>query len=71
MTDVIMPKMNGHDLAQKLQAIHPKTKCLFMSGYTADIIAEKGILNEGIHFLQKPFTITEIARKVRNALYNE
>ena len=68
MTDVIMPKMNGRELAAELQALNPDLKCLFMSGYTADIIAEQGVLDEGVHFLQKPFTFTSLASKVRSAL---
>jgi PAS domain S-box-containing protein len=68
MTDVIMPEMNGRDLAAQLQGIRPNLKALFMSGYTADVIARHGVLNEGVHFIQKPFTVKVLAEKVREAL---
>ncbi|MBF0303879.1 MAG: response regulator, partial [Desulfamplus sp.] len=68
ITDVIMPEMSGRDLAQNILSIIPHIKCLFMSGYTADIIAKDGILDEGMHFIQKPFSRKELALKVRNAL---
>ncbi len=68
LTDVIMPEMNGRELAQKLLSLYPGLKCLFMSGYTADIIAHHGVLDEGVHFLQKPFSLDALAAKVREAL---
>jgi two-component system, cell cycle sensor histidine kinase and response regulator CckA len=68
MTDVVMPEMNGRDLAERLQGHYPKVKRLFMSGYTADVIAHRGVLPEGEHFIQKPFSLEELARKVREAL---
>lgn len=68
MTDVIMPEMNGHDLADKVIAVHPKVKVLFMSGYTADIIAHHGVLEETVHFIQKPFNLADMAAKVRLVL---
>jgi two-component system, cell cycle sensor histidine kinase and response regulator CckA len=68
ITDVIMPEMNGHDLANMLKSIHPGLRCLFMSGYSADIISEQGVLNESVHFLQKPFTFNTLAPKVEAAL---
>ncbi len=68
MTDVIMPEMNGRDLAKRLLALYPDLKRLFMSGYTADVIAHHGILEEGVHFIQKPFSIADLAAKVRAAL---
>ncbi|ROQ93613.1 PAS domain S-box protein [Desulfosoma caldarium] len=68
MTDVIMPEMNGRELAQQLLTICPKIKCLYMSGYTADIIAQRGVLTTGIQFIQKPFSARELAVKVRAAL---
>ncbi|MBF0413724.1 MAG: response regulator, partial [Desulfamplus sp.] len=68
ITDVVMPEMSGRDLAQNILSIIPHIKCLFMSGYTADIIAKDGILDEGMHFIQKPFSRKELALKVRNAL---
>lgn len=68
LTDVIMPEMNGKDLAELLLAVQPDLKCLFMSGYTASIIAGQGILDEGMHFIQKPFSARDLAVKVSEAL---
>lgn len=68
MSDVIMPEMNGRDLAKDLLSIYPDLKLLFMSGYTADVIAHHGVLEEGVHFIQKPFSINDLAAKVREVL---
>jgi PAS domain S-box-containing protein len=68
MTDVVMPEMNGKDLANNLLSLYPKLKCLFMSGYTADVIAHHGVLNEGVDFIQKPFSVRALAVKVREVL---
>jgi len=68
MTDVVMPEMNGRELARNLLALYPDLKRLFMSGYTADVIAHHGVLDEGVHFIQKPFSMTDLAAKVRAAL---
>ena len=68
MTDVVMPEMNGRDLANKLLSLYPDLKCLFMSGYTADVIVHQGVLDEGVHFIQKPFSVKNLADKVRAAL---
>ncbi len=68
ITDVILPEANGRDLARQILSTNPKIKCLFMSGYTADIIAQQGIINEGLDFLQKPFSINELSAKVRQLL---
>lgn len=68
MTDVVMPEMNGRDLNRSLSARHPGLKCLFMSGYTPDAIAHHGVLDEGVHFIQKPFTMATLSAKVRQAL---
>ncbi len=68
MTDVVMPGMNGRDLARQLQSVQPSLKSLFMSGYTADVIAHHGVLDGGVHFVQKPFSREELAAKVREAL---
>jgi CheY-like chemotaxis protein len=65
MTDVIMPGMNGRDLASKLLSGHPHMKHLFMSGYTAHAIAHHGVLDEGVNFIQKPFSLPELANKLR------
>ncbi|NMB75484.1 MAG: PAS domain S-box protein [Myxococcales bacterium] len=71
ITDVVMPEMNGRDLAKNLMSIYPAIRRLFMSGYTANVIAHHGVLDEGVHFLQKPFTQNELAAKVQEALENE
>jgi DNA-binding response OmpR family regulator len=68
MTDVILPCMNGKDLAEQLKALKPSMKCLFTSGYTADVIAHRGMLAAGVQFLPKPFSMNEMAAKVRAAL---
>lgn len=68
MTDVIMPDMSGRDVYERLVEQLPGLKCLYMSGYTADVIAHHGVLEEGIHFVQKPFSIDALAEKIREAL---
>ncbi|MDX9720467.1 MAG: response regulator [Myxococcota bacterium] len=68
LTDVIMPEMNGRELATRLQARYPGLRKLFMSGYTQEIIGHQGILEEGVHFLNKPFSPEELEAKVREAL---
>ncbi|MBI5483315.1 MAG: PAS domain S-box protein [Deltaproteobacteria bacterium] len=68
MTDVIMPDMNGRDLVKELHSLNPQLKCLFMSGYTANIIALQGVLDEGVNFIQKPFSLLDLAKKVREVL---
>ena len=68
LTDVIMPEMNGRALSEQIRAVKPGLKCLFMSGYTADIISNKGVLEEGIHFIQKPFSMKDLATSIRAAL---
>ncbi|MEW6322714.1 MAG: PAS domain S-box protein [Acidobacteriota bacterium] len=68
LTDVIMPGMNGRELATLLSARYPNLKCLFMSGYTANVIAHRGVLDPGVHFLQKPYTPKDLAAKLREAL---
>ena len=68
MTDVVMPEMNGRTLAQKLVAADPKLKLLFMSGYTADVIAHNGVLEDGVNFIQKPFSRQDLSVKLREVL---
>ncbi|MDD2272122.1 MAG: DUF3365 domain-containing protein [Desulfuromonadaceae bacterium] len=68
MTDVIMPGMNGRDLAKTILLQHPNIKCLFMSGYTADVIAHHGVLEKGVYFIQKPFSLPDLAIKVKEVL---
>jgi CheY-like chemotaxis protein len=71
ITDVIMPEMNGRDLANLLVGGIPGLKCLFTSGYTADIIAHHGVLDENINFIQKPFSFMELAVKVCEVMGQE
>ncbi len=68
LTDVIMPEMNGHALWKNLLTVYPRLKCLFMSGYTADVIAHHGVLEPGTNFIQKPFSVDELTARVRQAL---
>lgn len=71
MTDVVMPEMNGRDLAKNLLSLYPNLKRLFMSGYTANVIAHRGMLDKGVNFIQKPFSIKELTVKVREAIDGE
>jgi CheY-like chemotaxis protein len=68
LTDVVMPGMSGHELAKRLTARHRNLRVLYMSGYTHNVIAEDGTLEEGLSFLQKPFTPQVLAQKVRETL---
>jgi DNA-binding response OmpR family regulator len=70
ITDVIMPGMNGKELADYLQPLQPQLRSLFMSGYTADVIAAHGVLDQGVNFIQKPFTFSDLAAKIRQVLDN-
>ena len=68
MTDVVLPGLNGLELAARITELKPGLKCLFMSGYTANVIAHHGVLDEGVCFIQKPFSLQELASKVKEAL---
>ena len=68
IVDVIMPEMNGRDLARQLVGLYPQMACLFISGYSGDVIAHHGLLEDGIHFIQKPFAMQDLASKVRQVL---
>ncbi len=68
ITDVVMPEMNGRELARQLLSLYPDLKRLFMSGYTADVIARQGVLDDGVNFLQKPFSRNQLGLKVREVL---
>jgi PAS domain S-box-containing protein len=68
MTDVVMPEMNGRELAKRIIALYPDIECLFTSGYTADVIAHHGVLDRGTFFIQKPFSRNSLAAKVRELL---
>jgi FixJ family two-component response regulator len=60
--------MNGKELNERLSVLKPGFKCIFMSGYTANVIACHGVLDEGVHFLQKPFSVKAMAEKVQEVL---
>ena len=68
LTDVVMPGMNGKELFIRVSKKHPGLKVLFMSGYPEDIIAHRGVLEKGINFIQKPFSVQTLAAKVREVL---
>jgi PAS domain S-box-containing protein len=68
ITDVVMPGMNGSDLARELRGGRPDLRVLYMSGYTANVIAHHGVLEEGVEFLEKPFSKDELIRKVAEVL---
>jgi signal transduction histidine kinase len=68
ITDVIMPELNGRDLANRLQGLFPGLKVLFMSGYTSNVIMHRGVLDKDVFLLQKPFSKNELAGKIRQVL---
>jgi PAS domain S-box-containing protein len=68
MTDVVMPGMNGRELAEYLVLLHPATKVLFTSGYTDDAIVHHGVLDEGVAFIGKPYSLSDLAKKIRVVL---
>jgi PAS domain S-box-containing protein len=71
ISDVVMPKKNGREICEEIRRLKPDIKFIFISGYTADIILQKGIVEEGVEFVTKPFSKNEILRKVRNVLDRE
>jgi len=68
VTDVVMPEMNGKELMARIEALRPHIKVLFMSGYTGNVIVHRGILEQDVHFLQKPFSVNSLAGKARMVL---
>jgi len=70
VTDVVMPDMNGREVANQIAQLRPDARVLFMSGYTTDVIAHQGVLEPGVEYLQKPFTPDSLARKIREVLGN-
>jgi CheY-like chemotaxis protein len=68
ITDVIMPLMSGREVYESLRGSRPGLRCLYTSGYTAEVITHRGVLEAGVHFLEKPFTREALALKVREAL---
>ncbi len=71
LADVVMSGMTGAELRDRARALLPRLKTLFMSGYTSQIIAKHGVLNKGIHFIQKPFSIEELGQKIAETLRSE
>jgi two-component system, cell cycle sensor histidine kinase and response regulator CckA len=67
LTDVVMPELSGKELCDRVRAVHPGLPVLYMSGYTADVIGPHGILDDGVHFIQKPFAMDDLARALRTA----
>lgn len=68
LTDVVMPGMNGREVADAVTALNPQIRCLFMSGYTADVLAPHGVLDDEVHLIDKPFTLRTISEKIREVL---
>jgi len=68
ITDVIMPEMNGRELARQVHLLRPEIKVLFMSGYTSNVIVHRGVLDKGVRFIQKPFSTADLAVEVNEAL---
>ena len=68
MLDVVMPRKNGKEVYQYVRKVRPDVKALFTSGYTADVIHEKGVLDEGLNFISKPVAPSELLRKIRDVL---
>ncbi len=68
MTDVVMPEMNGRELADRILSIRPGIRTLFVSGYTADVLNEQGVSHEGFNFMEKPFSLKRLAATLREIL---
>ena len=71
ISDVVMPKMNGREFADRLLQVRPNTKLLFISGYADDVVLQAGISTSGVPFLQKPFSLRQLGSKVHEMLSAE
>jgi two-component system, cell cycle sensor histidine kinase and response regulator CckA len=68
LTDVVMPVMKGPEVFRRIRLYHPEAKVLYVSGYTDNIIVHKGVLDEGVQFLQKPFSLQFLSNKIKESL---
>jgi CheY-like chemotaxis protein len=68
LTDVVMPGMSGKELWERFRVMRPGTRVVYMSGYTADVISLQGVLDSGVHFIQKPFSTAELGRKLQSVM---
>ena len=68
LTDLVMPGLNGRELHEEVKSLFPKVKVLYMSGYTEEIVTHRGVLEEGIPFIQKPFSVHSLTTRVREVL---
>jgi two-component SAPR family response regulator len=68
LADVVMPGLDGRELAERVKFFHPQMKVLYMSGYTENAITHHGVLEKGMNYIQKPFAVDALARKVREVL---
>jgi CheY-like chemotaxis protein len=69
--DLVMPGMNGRETYEAIKKLRPDIRAIFMSGYTADIIAQKGIMEEGINFISKPLNPSTLLKKIREVLMKD
>ena len=68
LTDVVMPGMSGKDLWERFRLVRPNTKVIYMSGYTAEVISRQGVLDSGVHFIQKPFSSADLGKKLQSVM---
>ncbi|MEM9303496.1 MAG: response regulator, partial [Pseudomonadota bacterium] len=71
LTDVVMPEMNGRQLSERIESIQPGLRTVFMSGYPATVVRQRGLLPDGMNVLQKPFTNEQLLERVQGALVGQ